>query len=83
MLKSMYSDEDGTALKESEAIYRDRIRTLCSLNSIITFLGVAAFTLSCQYARESKSWNHPIVLAEVLWASSSLRKVTKNIVNRG
>lgn len=75
MPKIMYSDEDGTASKESEAIYWDRTRTICSLNSLLSLLGVGAFTLSGEYAKEHKSCNQPIFFAKVLWASSSLRTV--------
>ena len=75
MPNRMYSDEDGTATKQSEAIYWDRIRTLCFLNSLLSFLGVGAFTLSDQYARENKSSNQLIFFTKLLWASLSLGNV--------
>ncbi|CAI7643455.1 unnamed protein product [Penicillium glandicola] len=63
----MYSDKDGTASKESEAVYWDRIRTLRSLNSLLSLLGVGAFTLSGEYSGENKSWDQPVFLTKLLW----------------
>ena len=67
----MYSDEDGTASKESEAAYWRRVQVLRSLTSLLSLLGVGAVALSGEYAKDNISWHKPIFLAKLLWARSS------------
>jgi hypothetical protein len=66
----IYSNKDGTASKESEEIYQNRIWRLCFLTSLVSLLGTGAFSLSGGYARENESWKQPIFLAKLLWVST-------------
>ncbi|KAJ5273160.1 P-loop containing nucleoside triphosphate hydrolase protein [Penicillium angulare] len=68
----MYSDEDGIASKESEAIYRAQVRKLLYLTSALSFSGVSAITLGGGYAREELSWYTPGVLSKLSWPIISI-----------
>ncbi|OKL62783.1 hypothetical protein UA08_01523 [Talaromyces atroroseus] len=46
----MYSDQDGWATAQSQAVYSSRIRLLLSLTSVLSWLGFGAALLEGQYA---------------------------------
>ncbi len=75
-LKVAYSDEDGTASKESETIYWYRVRTLLSLNSILSVVGCTLAALRGEYRGESMLWGLLIFWSRLLWASSFHRKLS-------
>ena len=67
----MYSDNDGTASKESEAIYQNRKRAFCAVTSLLSLIGVTTFALSGGYAKDDLTWRKPFLLAKILWARLS------------
>jgi len=69
----MYSDNDGTASKETEEIYQRQKRTLCSVTSLLSALGLAAVIWSGGYGRGNMSWRKPFFVAKLLWAGFPLK----------
>jgi len=53
MSANMYSDEDGIATKQSQAIYDTRMRILLSTTSLLSWLGFGAAIFNAEYAREN------------------------------
>lgn len=74
-LNVMYSDEDGTASKESETIYWYRVRTLLSWNSVLSLVGCILAALRGEYRGESMIWGLLIFWSRLLWASSPTEKL--------
>ena len=49
----MYSDEDGTASKESEIVYWSRVRNILTLNSLLSLVGCILTALTGEDRGES------------------------------
>ena len=71
----MYSDEDGTATKQSQAVYDARMRMLLSTTSLLSWLGFGAAILNGEYARENLTFTSSLnqlgllSWSKILWAS--------------
>lgn len=65
----MYSDDDGTASRQSEAAYWARIRNLLALTSLLSWMGFGAALLSSNFTIVDFAVYQPIFWAKFLWAS--------------
>jgi hypothetical protein len=62
----MYSDEDGTATKQSQAVYDARMRILLPTTSLLSWLGFGAAILNGEYARENLSFTSSLNQSSLL-----------------
>lgn len=65
----MYSDDDGTASRESEAAYWARIRNLIALTSLLSWMGLGAALLRSDFTIVDFIVYQPTFWAKFLWAS--------------
>lgn len=74
----MYSDEDGSASKQSQAAYNAQIRLLISVTSVLSWLGLAAAVANGEYSPGDLQFSlplnqlSPLSWSKHLWASISL-----------
>lgn len=71
----MYSDQDGTATKQSQATYENHIRRLLFTSSLLSWLGFVAAALNNEYMGDNlrvlvnlREISIPSV-GQLLWAS--------------
>jgi hypothetical protein len=81
----MYSDNDGTASKDSEVAYWARIRSLTVLTSLLSWMGFGAALLSSEYTSMELNVYQPISWIKFLWASLpmqiSIPKLTRHLAS--
>jgi hypothetical protein len=53
----MYSDEDGVASKQSEAVYKARVKVLSLTTCLLSFVGFGASVIKGEYARETLTFS--------------------------